>query len=693
MLKKILKSFSLPLVFSSLLVLYYFNVEQTLFTWIIEKILILVNIILYLFAFPLFLELHKNNTSLREALLKVKERIFSFWTTTFLTFSLFLVHLFLFIVIFHFVFSFFIEIDVGRITPIGAIALLIFIFLISFILGFFACIKFLMAPFISYFEGKRALASLWRSIELFNIRNKIGTSIIVALTLFPLAVTYTVVLYFIAESTPSIFFLATLIYLTHFLFGVLFFLALFWRYGKLKEEKAKPVKIWTKIISVPFLTVGVFSLILFFVFSFNVLFRDYDPPVIDDSAITINTVKPEREENLYFFLKEDGCRDVYEEYVSLAKEEGLFDEIEEVISDKNYYEFIKNNPEKAKEFIEINKSCLDCFEKMTSMTHHTSLPPTKQVVEDYWKEHHHFARISAFNAAYLYYTGNYKEAFDEILTALRWSSLFLENSNGPTYWDAWTASFLQEILLTTFRELPKNDLEQGYLIRYAKKLEELESSSDAIKRSYKHEYMMEFKSFFDNPEKTMEYYGTSYEVRGLLDRPTFFYKPNKTQSLVIKKFKEIKDWEGLLEDDLSFYPQVEDVTYFPDANSLIQDLENYFVQDNMIGRGKYFRSTFVSPRYAEGRLRSITLQNRLNRISLLLVAYEKEKEELPDSLEELALKYNIEIPKDPFFPKKEIQYSKKERIIYSLSTEKETIYSHYDEEEREKERAKHMINF
>ena len=157
MLKKILKSFSLPLVFSSLLVLYYLNIEQTPFTWIIDKILILVNIILYFLAFPLFLELHKNNTSLREAFLKAKERIFSFWATTFLTFSLFLAHLLLAIILW-----FFIPYILNY--PYQAFFItLIATTLFSIIFIFFPCIKFLTAPFISYFEKKGARASLWKA--------------------------------------------------------------------------------------------------------------------------------------------------------------------------------------------------------------------------------------------------------------------------------------------------------------------------------------------------------------------------------------------------------------------------------------------------------------------------------------------------------------------------------------------------
>jgi len=667
MLRKILKAFSLPLILSLLVVFYYFNVDQTLFTWIIEKILILVSILLYLLAFPLFLELHKNNTSLKEALLKVKERIFSFWATTFLTFSLFLAHLLLAIILW-----FFIPYILNY--PYQAFFItLIATTLFSIIFIFFPCIKFLTAPFISYFEKKGARASLWKSAEMSGFWHKIVTLMLI---IIPFLVTY----YLSIFVTPP-----SLVYLIHPLFAILLFFALFWRYKKLRKEKIKPVKIWTKIISAPFLVVGVFSLILFFVFSFNVLFRDYDPPLMDDSEITFELTEAKKEGNLYFFLKEDHC-DIYKDPVSFSKEEEEFvDEIKKIISSEDYYEFIKNNPEKAEEFIEMNHRYFDCFEKMTSMTHYTADSFEGKLKRDSLSIAE-LSRMNIFKATYLHYIGETKRAFEKILNTSRITSLLLENSNGPSINHISRVNTIQDIAFNAFRQLSKEELSKEYLMQYAKKLEKLESSPNIVKRGYKHKYMMKWNSFFDDSDK----------------RTTFFYKPNKTKNLIIQTFMNIINEGSILDPDFSYIAEqrsyvVEERSYvgYGGGGNLLWILEGLFLTDNLEGRRIYYSSfsrwpmsfSFFSmmkyPRYIETRNRTTILQNRLSRLSLLLIVYEKEKGELPDSLEELVLKYNIENLKDPFFPEENIQYSKKERFLYSP----------YKEEAREEERAKHMINF
>ncbi len=612
MIKKIIQIFATPLLLGLIVLFLQSHAGEVKTIWILSRIFLFLTAVAYLFAFPALLYYLREELSIIESYRKTKNIIFSL----------------IFILI------------LSSILAYGG-----FLFLI--IPGFLFLVWFSFAPFVLIFEGKKGFSALWRSRKMVD-----GRFWIVFGRIFFIALCFGIlrqVAEGIVGDTGSTYFLVS--YFIVFLNQLVLWLSLFFLYEEERENvtseyiPSKLSKAFLVIAAIP----GTVIFLLIFLISFNHFFRNYDPP-FDDSFIAIEEKDVSMDGNLFFFLKENKGDDL--EVIDLRT----------VIGKQTNYDFIVENSQKAREIIDGNARAYDYFEKMTAHNHFMS-PLVFWAHLDYDVLDNSIntlaiSRAVSFKTSYYFYEDRVEEGMNLLLENIRMGSLFASDEHQDL------AILLiglmhHDIAYDISDSLSKIDISKEQAIFYGEKLEELEIEEGSLAKVFQREYMMIAETLNSDAE-IKEIFGEDISANYVRD--SFFFMPNKTKKEIAKiYYVEVSPESGRIEEAKNLQKEV--LFFNP---SFVNFFLHYVIKGNIVG--EVMTSRLINAINAEKILEDIrrsNFQNRATRINLSLNAYKNENDKYPESLEDLVPHYLSEIPKDPFYEDRDIQYSKQEGIIYS----------------------------
>ena len=333
MIKKALKIFLIPAILAVITILFHIHIDQTLFTWIVAKILVIVTLVSHFGAFILFID-NGDEVFTKGALLKIKDKILPFTGSVLLVLAIYLGYLTVFSVPTYFLYSYY-EV------PTLNILLGLFAFILS--------IKFLFAPIEVIKNNEKPFQSVWGS----RSRKDLKTSFLIFIVFLVISIIGSLAFYSFSRLVPEIDLISWIIvgYLINYTALILFASYLLRRFAR-NEEKESSVRKLKRVITGIFAVLGIPYLVLILIFNLSILFRDYDPQFEIPESLIVEKEEVRDEDNLYLFLKNqgfmrsdmdeipDGCGQIN------FQDPSMIEEMEEH-SGKNSHKFITDNPEKA----------------------------------------------------------------------------------------------------------------------------------------------------------------------------------------------------------------------------------------------------------------------------------------------------------------------------------------------------------
>jgi hypothetical protein len=601
--KKTFGIFIVPIFFSAVTIFLHLNVEQSLFTWSISKIFVVLTIVLHLFAFPALLYSLRNDFSIIESYKRTKKIILSL----------------IFVTLLYFIFFW------------GGTTFLI-------IPGIIFSILFSLSFFVVIFENIKGWSALWRSREIVKGKEWyiFGLFLFIGVIFILLQVFVRLILEEI--SLGYLYFNFYLISLFHY---IVLWIILFNFYEDRKEKaqlSSGPRGIKKIFLIVPMILGSVFFLI-YSIFVFSFLFRDYDP-YFDDRHLLMEEKEVIEEGNLHFFLMGRGYDRI------------IIEDPRKYVGDLNYHDFIKENPKKTREIIENNKEIYEYFQKMVEHTHYTTpldyifsigIDPGKLLT---------ISHVISFKTSYLLINGQTEEGMNLFLDNLYIGYLLTDNVHqeridllvGLGYQEAVYKNIFPVIDLFSF-----SDIE---LKNYQKRLELLEPKKESFSRAFSREYTL-VTNILDHGFSdglALERLG---DVNNLANQATFLYKPNETKKVLAEIY------EPAIEMKKEKFMTIEKMWSY-----IIRGEKEYiieFLKGNIVG--KILNNSLIPAHIPSiDTMNNVVLENRMLRIILALNAYKEEEGDFPKDLKQLIPNHLSEVPKDPF--NRETYYSKEERIIY-----------------------------
>lgn len=627
--KKVIRIFAIPAILGVATIFLHFNIEQTLLTWIILKTFIVLSLVANLFAFPALLYFLKEDLSVVESYKRAKNIVWDF----------------LFVLVLYLTF-----------TLGGALFLIIpgIIFAILFSLSFFALI----------FEEKKGISALWRSRELVKGKGWYLFSLFLVIGII-FAILQAVSNLVIESHQLSLSF--ALDYFLSMAYYIALWVVLFNFYEKRKKEDLATSKLrgFSKALFIIPAIPGSLLILVYFVFTFSVLFRDYDPP-FDDSHLLLEEKEIKEEGNLYFFFKEN--KDTRLE---------IEDPSHHVPQEMSYYEFTKENPEKAEKIIEKNKEVYDYFDEIASYDYFSSplefqfvvLPPGELLS---------ISRVVSLKGSYLLYSGETERGMDLFLENVRIGKMIADDKH-PLLIDFLIGVGKQSIAYASMLpHMSEIEISLEEMQGFQEKIASAEIKKKYFSRTFSGEYTRLVNELDEEFSAEKSPFTSKEEIKivnAFMHQTSFFFKPNETKRELASFYEPIikKDFENVRDPE-------EFPLFYPSSESFVMET----IKGNIVG--KILNSVVIVATVPENHFneaRKISLQNRVIRTMLALNVYERKEGELPESLEELAPEYIEEVPKDPFNKNENIRYSKEERIIYSVQKE----------EVREGEREDYIFEF
>jgi|GEM_PF-2973828 len=616
--KRIVKIFALPFLLGLLTFFLHFYVEQTLLSWVVAKIVLVITLTAHLLAFPALL------FSLRESVPVIE----SYKKATKIASS------FLGVLILYYIFiaggSFFLIIP-------GIIFLVWFVF----------------SPYVAIFEEKRGFSALWRSREL--VQGKGWKIFFISAPFIIFSVLFGIFFGPLLIGNFLVFLLG--LYLAGLFYWLILWLVFFRVYGereKMEVSSWKP-KVYQKIFFGVVVALGSIVFIGYAIFGFNMLFRDYDPP-FDDSHLILPEVEMIKEGNLYIFFEEGGCGflEITDPLLFISEEQ--YD---------TYYKFIVDNPEWAREIIEENKAVYRCLDRMAEHTHYTSpgdLGLWPEIIINPGELLKIF-RAGSFKSAYLFYQGNDKEALDLIINMAKVGTLMTEAPR-PVFVETMVGVAVHATAFNGYPYSEKVNISLEDAVLYAEKLAELELTEEAFARAIQMEYTYMAYSV-DHTAELMEKWGES-GAASFLKQPSFFWKPEQTKRKFAEHYGpaiELKPEEFMEDFHLEMMRPIELLPL------------SILVWDNMAGRVIISSTIMIlNPWIRMQEIKDTIFLNRAIKVALVLQAYEQETGELPANLTELVPEYLSGVPEDPFYKGVEMGYSPEERKLYSLKKDDVSEY-------------------
>ena len=680
LLKKAIVIFFIPVALSVLAFVIFFHTEQTLLNWMIEKSLLVLAIVAWLFSFPLFLTSTEDNSGLGELLWKTSERLLSYYRTVIFLLLLFFGYILIFSILIFYIFYHSAGVTFNwqqLIAPVvmGAIA------------AAFLMIKFSWAPFFSLTGEKKGLNALRASARSVPRLKMTGLLFLY----FLLTVSASGLIVWLTEDFSTQTILNTVV--NSFL-PVLFFILLYRLYLK-RDVSEKDLRLLRfREWGYKFLMAGgALAVIPMLVLQFNILFRDYDPS-FDDSHLRLEEEEFVKEDNLLVHLNHRQAKQMemspqYEpeearewgecldEWVTCPMEE-LMDDVED-FSFLKARAFIEEHPEKAQEFMEDNRQALDCFSRQTEFSHFTNplciycwvpisgkrdeetLPLERSLSPARWLDE---LRGVSFAAAYLDHHDRTKAARQLFLDMLEIGRMGANNPHPQPIHYLTVGSATQEMALSELLMMEGSRPEPESARKMLKQLEESEITEESYRRLAKLTYM-EMIYPLDNIMEMAEFRGIT--PHPIMERPSFFFKPEKTKRKMAENWKDVVI-KGEKEDYLNLIQR---------KDSVLENITDLFIRDNQLGR-VYYKVTFNAMTWGiEREVQEINLKNRLLRAALLLDIQQAAGGQMPESWEELPSRLQERVPEDPFAEGEKLQYEHEEEVIYSV--EKKEV----EEEQRE----------
>jgi len=693
MIKKTAKIFSLPIVLGVLVIIFHFNIDQNLFTWIVEKLLIISTFITSLIAFPLFFTICKDEElSIYESFKKAKPQMYSFWKSALLLLTVILGYFSFFFLIFYFLL---IAPKSGSYYESPDLIDYLLTFFFPYLLAISFGIKYIFTPLISLFEEKSSFASLSISRKRIDSERKFNFAFFLILFSISSSFLFRSVGYFY----PSLTFLISISYLGNAVFLIIFSYFVFKNYQKLKEENEDLNTKFKKTLTFATFLLGIPALLFFLYLSFAISFLDYDPEFsgIKSKELEIEITEPKREGNLYYLFKKEGIIGGKKEGEVCANFEVNDPDLD------NYIQFIKENPEEAVNISKKNRKALDCFLKFANKNHYNSPPVfgVEMANNDNFMnpgEIFKFSRVNSFEITRLTEEGKDEEALKRFLAGAKLAKLITDQQSGPQIHDFLIGIGVKAINHNnTYKNINLSNISDQQLLEAIQKMDSLEIPKAAFERAFKLEYMFT-ESLIDNPGeiikimKDMESSVNPY-TEEVLSAPSYFYKPNETKRNFLGLYKKminnskkelpLSGKAFLSFDRASLAAGIEYEIPFAIrlAYTLPKPIGEYVVKSasgNWIGMllNDAFLLT-ISPSRQYEQLQDSQTYHRLQQLNLAIELYRREHGGLPDSLEQLSPDYISQIPEDPFDEGKKLQYSKDEGIIYS------TKIDEVSEDERE----------
>ena len=669
MFKKAIKIFSIPVILAIVTILFHFYVEQTLLTWIFAKFLVVITLIAHIGSFILLFD-GSDDLFTEESLLTIRDKTFSFLGSTTLVLLISLGYYAALLIPIYLIYS---------LTEIQNQVLLIIPSLLS-LLAFYFSVKFFLAPIISVKEDKKITRCLSKSKEIISGKDKI---LFLSVFLF-LSVVSNLLMVLIDYFKPQNFSIYLIFgYLLNYIIFIILAIFLSSRYEFIKpKETGKIRKILWGILAL----FGAPGLIFILIFSFSIFFRDYDPDYeIPKSMIVEFNEEIEEGSNLYYFLIDEGFR--YNDKGDFQGKCGQLElqdpnEIEEIENyDNDYYKFIKENPQKAKEIVEENSEAYKCIDKIADYDYH--LKPFKAGIDadqetyipaNFFK----LARVNSFYVIYLNFQGEEDEALNRAVSTFKVGGLLSDEKNYLI--DFLIGSGVKSIALKNIDKINFSEIDNEALLKNQKTLANFENTSKVIEDSIKIEYMR-LAGSIENSESMFsveEHISLSDRLsdnfnlklsEALLSNHSFFYKPNKTKKDLTLIMKHHLDMIDFSEEEKEYYLEYPSFSKKMD-NKYIDNLYNYTITDNAVGR-ILNRATFLAANFNRQfeQAKEDLVLNRINQLRLALYAYKNDHDDFPETLKQLTPDYLSEIPEDPFNEGNPLKYSKEEGRIFSVEAE------------------------
>lgn len=684
MVKRTIKIISLPIILAILTIIFEFNVDQTLFTWTIEKILIISTFLASFIAFPLYFVACKDReVSIYENFKKVKSKVYSFWKGILFVLAILLGYYLLFFAVFYFLL---LQPQLGTYggpSPMTYLLTTFFPYLLTVLFG----IKYIFTPLISLFEDKGFFDSLWASKNRISFVSKVKLFFLLILFLILHSFLFAIIQYYFF----SLVVLTVFNYLVSVFLLILFSYLILQNYQKLEEAEHKDSFV-SKIKKLPttfsFL-VGIPFLLIFVFFTFAVSFLDYDPQfsALKGEEMEVEIKEPQRDGNLYYFLKEEGFITHDEEKKGCASLE-----VEDPgrLDVDSYIQFIKDNPQKTKNISEKNSKALDCILEAADKTHYNS---PISFGEEFFKGNNFqsglifkLSRVNAFEIARLTKEEKDEEALERFVAGIKLGSLLSNQTSGPKPVEYLASNSVKAIHNNQFENINLSNIDKELLRKTIQKMEDLDTSKSVLDRMFKLEYMAA-AYLVDHPAEIIkiEDFKNPYAKEFLSNR-SYFYKPNETKRNFFSIYQRIIDKSE--DEELPFSGKIflsfdrptlaANLNYnLPFTIKLAYQLPKpagEYLMKSISGNwiGMVFNDAFlidINPKKQYRELRAHQTSHHLKKIALAIELYKRNHNRLPDDLKQLSPNYISEIPEDPFNKGNTLNYSKEKKLIYSSQVE------------------------
>lgn len=297
------------------------------------------------------------------------------------------------------------------------------------------------------------------------------------------------------------------------------------------------------------------------------------------------------------------------------------------------------------------------------------------------------ARWGTVKANYLLARGKEKEAFDWFLNVVKLGKMMDESPRPGGLIQYLVAKAIKEIGLNPLRKaIGETKLSPGLLKDYARKLKELASAEEDLKRALKIDYiaLINSLSLYEKLFYSKSGFGQLVEQSDLVENsdkersipllliPSWarvYYKPNKTRLLVANYFRElIRNMDKTYKEASLFERLESERETIEEAKGKLREFFKFVFGENSIGK---LLKTVTCPfrRVAEHKCMDRFYIEAMATI-IALRAYQKERGYLPARLEELVPGYLSDVPLDPF-DGKPLRYSREKKIIYSVGVDLE----------------------
>lgn len=281
----------------------------------------------------------------------------------------------------------------------------------------------------------------------------------------------------------------------------------------------------------------------------------------------------------------------------------------------------------------------------------------------YLSEQRAIGRLIDLKAGWLFRQGKKKEAFEASIRCMRLGALMQDSGGG-------IINYLVAIAVKGISHeriegiIRQGGLSSGDMRRYAAEVKEYESCDPGFENSLRVEYVFGSSAvdLLVAGKDGSELFGTGV-IEMLARRSSYVFQPNRTKKRMAELCREMES------NALLPYTEIEWPLDSAEEERGVLGGAERLLKPNAVGRVIFDMMQPAYDAYFERKCRCV-LYARSIRLLLALKAYERDKGELPQALDQLVPQYIDAAPIDPY-DGEPLRYSAERRLFYSVGRDGE----------------------